>query len=87
MADIALRAQIRREFLAGFLHEIDSHGTRVAPHSASGTQPHKFNDAARHAGRQIQNVVDRNPIVDDIFQNRGGSAPTGKVGRIGVLVG
>ena len=66
MADIALGAQIRREFLTGFLQEIDSYGTRVASHSASGTQPHKFNDAAGHARCQIQNVVDRNPIVDDI---------------------
>jgi hypothetical protein len=66
MADIALGAQIRREFLTGFLQEIDSHGTRVASHSASGTQPHKLNDAAGHARCQIHNVVDRNPIVDDI---------------------
>ncbi len=66
MAEIALGAQIRREFLTGFLQEIDSHGTRVASHSTSGTQPHKFNDAAGHARCQIQNVVDRNPIVDDI---------------------
>jgi hypothetical protein len=66
MADIALGAQIRCEFLAGFLEEIDSHGTIVASRSASGTQPHKFNDAAGHSRCQIENVVDRNPIVDDI---------------------
>ena len=66
MADIALGAQIRREFLAGFLQEIDSHGTRVASHSASSTQPHEFNDATGHARCRIQNVVDRNPIVNDV---------------------
>ena len=66
MAHIALGAEISREFFAGFLQEIDSHGTRVASHSASGTQPHKFNDATGHARCQLQDVVDRNPIVDDI---------------------
>src|SRR5882757_5965883 len=65
MADIALGAEISREFLAGFLQEINSHGTGDASHSVSGTEPHKLNDAAGHA-RQIQDVVDRNPIVDDI---------------------
>jgi hypothetical protein len=64
MADIALGAEICRELLAGFLQEINSDGTRVASHSASGI--HKFNDATRDARCQIQNVVDRNPIVDDI---------------------
>jgi hypothetical protein len=66
MADIALGAEIHREFLASFLREINSDGTRVAPHSASSTQPHKFNDATSHARCQIQNVVDRNPIVNDL---------------------
>lgn len=70
MADNGLEAEIRREFLAGFLQEIDSHGTRVASHSASGTQPHKFNDAAGHARWQIQNIVDRNPIVDGYRSRR-----------------
>ena len=62
MADIALGAEIRREFLASFLQEINSDGTRVAPHSASRTQPHKFNDATGHArcrilmGRNKENV-------------------------------
>src|SRR5277367_4762333 len=66
MADIALGAEIRRELLASFLQKIDSHRTRVASHSASGTQPHKFNHATGHARCQIQNIVDRNPIVDNI---------------------
>jgi hypothetical protein len=48
MADIALGVEISREFLPGFLQKINSHGTKVASHSASGTQPHKFNDAAGH---------------------------------------
>jgi hypothetical protein len=65
MIDIALGAEIRREFLPGFLQEINSHGSRVASHSASGTQPHKFNDATGHARCQLQDVVDRDPIVDD----------------------
>src|SRR5665213_1687498 len=65
MADIALGAEICREFLPRFLQEINSHGTRVASHSTSGTQPHKLNDATGDARCQIQNVVDRNPIVDD----------------------
>jgi hypothetical protein len=67
MAEIALGAQIRREFLTGFLQEIDSYGTRVASHSASGTQPHKFHDATGHAPCQLQDVVDSNPIVEDIL--------------------
>jgi hypothetical protein len=67
MADIALGAEIRREFLARFLQEISSHGTGVAPHSTSGTQPHELNDATGHSRCQFQDVVDRNPIVDDIL--------------------
>ena len=66
MADIALGAEIRSEFLASFLQEINSHCARVAPHGASGTQPHQFNDATGDPRCQIQNVVDRNPVVDDI---------------------
>jgi hypothetical protein len=67
MADIALGVEIRREFLAGFLQVINSHGTGVAPHSTSGTQPHKLNDATGHSRCQFQDVVDRNSIVDDIL--------------------
>ena len=67
MADIALRAQIRREFLPCFLQEIDSHGTRVASHSASGAQSHELNDATGHSRCQFQDVVDRNPIVNDFL--------------------
>jgi hypothetical protein len=66
MADIALRAEIRREFLSSFLQEVNSHRTRVVPHGASGTQPHQFNDATGDPRCQIQNVVDRNPVVEDI---------------------
>ena len=66
MADIAFGAEVSREFLPGLLQETNRHGTRIAPHSASSTQPHKFNDATGHARCQFQNVVDRNPIVNDL---------------------
>jgi hypothetical protein len=67
MADIALGAKIRSEFLAGFLQEINSHSTGVAPHSTSGTQPHELNDVTGHSRCQFQDVVDRNPIVNDFL--------------------
>lgn len=67
MAVISLGSKIRREFLAGFLQEIDNHGTGVAPHSTSGSQPYYLNDATGHSRCQFQDIVDRNPIVDDML--------------------